>query len=201
MVVLTVLNSALEVLLTLRPEPPFEGQWSLPGGFVGPNESADNAAARELHTKAGVENVYLEQLYTFSDPKRDPRSRVVSVAYYALVSPDRLTDQKGLRETRWFPMQDAPPVDLAFDHAEILKTTIERIRGKLEYAPIGFQLLPPQFTLTELQRVHEAILGRPIDKRNFRSKILKSGLIQELNEFRTGAHRPARLYAFTQRTF
>lgn len=210
MVVLTVVDGTLQVLLTLRPEPPFDHCWSLPGGFIGPKESAADAAARELRSKAGVENVFLEQLYTFSEPERDPRSRVVSVAYYALVSPDRLANQKGLRETRWFRIHEDPQdnlvagdpaVPLAFDHATILTTAIQRIRGKLEYAPIGFQLLPKKFTLTELQRVHEAVLGHSVDKRNFRHKMLKSGLVRELDEHRKGPHRPARLYEFTQQTF
>ncbi|MCK6547448.1 NUDIX hydrolase [Myxococcota bacterium] len=212
-VVLTVVDGALRVLLTRRKRAPFEGKWSLPGGFVGPDESADEAASRELRAKTGVADIFLEQLYTFSAPRRDPRTRVVSIAYYALVAAERLRDRGGTRESRWSDVgtDDAGRLridgraqgatELAFDHAEILSTALARIRGKLDYAPIGFQLLPAQFTLTEIQQVHEAILGRPIDKRNFRKKMLDSGLVRELDAFRTGAHRPARLYAFVDRTF
>jgi ADP-ribose pyrophosphatase YjhB (NUDIX family) len=199
-VVFTVVDGRLEVLLTKRPREPYEGRWSLPGGFVREEESADEAAQRALAEKAGVEEVFLEQLYTFSAPERDPRSRVVSVAYYALVSQDKLQDG-GSREPRWFPLSMIDELQLAFDHREILQTAIDRIRGKIDYAPIGFQLLPKRFTLTDIQMVYEAVLDRPIDKRNFRTKLLRSGLIREVNEFRKGPHRPARLYEFTHRTF
>jgi 8-oxo-dGTP diphosphatase len=200
-VVFTVVDSQLQVLLTKRPIEPFSGCWSLPGGFVAEDESADDAAERALADKTGVENVFLEQLYTFSAPDRDPRSRVVSVAYYALVSQDKLHDGEGTREPRWFPLAGAEHLDLAFDHKAILETAIERIRGKIDYAPIGFQLLPKRFTLTDIQTVYEAVLGQSIDKRNFRTKLLRSGLVREVNEFRKGPHRPARLYEFTHRTF
>lgn len=209
-VVFTVVDGHLEVLLTRRPVEPFEGEWALPGGFMRMAESADDAAARELEVKAGLSDVFLEQLYTFSAPERDPRNRVVSIAYYALVAQDRLTNRAGTRDPHWFriwteagEVRVGIPVEerLAFDHREILQTAVDRIRGKLDYAPIGFQLLPKQFTLTDIQTVYEAILGHPIDKRNFRNKLLRSGLVRELDAFRTGPHRPARLYEFTHRTF
>jgi 8-oxo-dGTP diphosphatase len=200
-VVFTVVDGRLEVLLTRRPIEPYEGRWSLPGGFVQAEESADDAAERALAEKAGVDEVFLEQLYTFSEPQRDPRSRVVSVAYYALVSQDKLQRREGTREPRWFPVAEAAELPLAFDHREILQTAIDRIRGKIDYAPIGFQLLPKRFTLTDIQTVYEAVLGRPIDKRNFRTKLLRSGMVREVDEFRKGPHRPARLYEFTHRTF
>ena len=211
-VILTVVDGRLRVLLSLRPTEPFKGYWSLPGGFVGQNESSDTAAERELQAKTGVGGIYLEQLYTFSEPLRDPRSRVIAVAYYALVSADRLPNQAGSRESRWFDvsaiLDDPPPagnpaedIQLGFDHELILRTARDRIRGKLEYVPIGFQLLPERFTLTELQHVYEAILGHGIDKRNFRTKVLRSGLVRESDEYRKGKHRPARLYEFKQRTF
>jgi 8-oxo-dGTP diphosphatase len=200
-VVFTVVDGRLQVLLTRRPIEPYEGRWSLPGGFVRDDESADAAAERALSEKAGVDEVYLEQLYTFSAPERDPRSRVVSVAYYALVSQDKLRDHEGTREPRWFPVSTMEDLPLAFDHRDILHTAVERIRGKIDYAPIGFQLLPKRFTLTDIQTIYEAVLGRPIDKRNFRTKLLRSGLVREVNEFRKGPHRPARLYEFTHRTF
>lgn len=211
-VVFTVSEGRLQVLLTRRPdEPPFARCWSLPGGFVGPDESADHAAARELEAKAGVKGVFLEQLYTFSAPDRDPRSRVVAITYYALVSSESLSGAAGARKAQWLDIgtdeggklqvELPPPSALAFDHELILQTAIDRIRGKLEYVPIGFQLLPAQFTLTELQKVYEAVLGQSIDKRNFRSKLLKSGLIRELDAVRKGPHRPAKLFEFTARTF
>lgn len=195
-VIFTVVDGRLRVLLTKRPSSHdiYPDEWALPGGFVSADESAGAAAKRELAEKAGVEGVYLEQLYTFSAPERDPRSRVVSIAYYALVSPDRLATDRGSREPRWFDIGDTPP--LAFDHDEILTTAVERIRGKLDYTPIGFQLLPPRFTLTELQKVYEAVLATEIDKRNFRSRVLKSGLVRATDERRTGKHRPAVLYEF-----
>ena len=212
-VVFTVDDGHLKVLLTLRERDPFEGRWSLPGGFVDENESADQAAERALAAKAGVSGVFLEQLYTFSAPDRDPRSRVVAVSYYALVPQAVLPSGGGSRESRWFRIGTAedgglwvgPPNEplgpLAFDHDAILSTGLVRIRGKLEYVPLGFQLLPERFTLTDIQQVYEAILGHAIDKRNFRAKLLKSGLVAQLDDFRTGPHRPARLYKFTQRTF
>jgi 8-oxo-dGTP diphosphatase len=199
-VIFTVDATRLRVLLALRSHDPYAGCWALPGGFVRPDESAETAAERELAAKTGLEGVFLEQLYTFSDPQRDPRNRVVSIAYYALVAAERLQDRHGLQETKWHAIDGSLP-SLGFDHGRILETAVQRIRGKLEYAPIGFQLLPEKFTLTEIQRVYEAVLGRPIDKRNFRSKLLKSGQVQELDAYRTGAHRPARLYEFTRRTF
>lgn len=211
-VIFTVDDGHLQVLLSRREHEPFEDRWALPGGFVRPDESADQAAERELTAKAGLVGVFLEQLYTFSDPSRDPRNRVVSVAYYALVSRDRLGAQAGLRESRWFRVDhgagevQVPELGLAkpclaFDHDRILEAAVHRIQGKLEYVPIGFQLLPQRFTLTEIQQVYEAVLGHPIDKRNFRSKLLKSGQVREVDAYRTGAHRPARLYEFTRRTF
>ncbi len=213
MVLFTVKEAQLEVLLTQRAEEPFDRHWSLPGGFVSPNESAEEAAIRELEKKAGVKDVFLEQLYTFSAPKRDPRSRVVSVAYYALVSPDKLPGEGGVRRSRWFAIgtdeagkllldqKEAQAAPLAFDHQEILLTALTRIRGKLDYTPIGFQLLPAEFTLTELQQVYEAILGQPMDKRNFRAKVTKSPHLVPLESFRKGSHRPARLHKFAHKVF
>lgn len=202
-VIFTVVERQLLVLLTQRDQEPYSGTVALPGGFVRPNESADQAALRELGEKAGVTQVFLEQLYTFSRPDRDPRSRVVSVAYYALVAAERGEGVVGSRDSKWHALgtkDEALWVDgdrpLAFDHDEILLTALTRIRGKLDYAPIGFQLLPERFTLTELQHVYEAVLGAPMDKRNFRAKVQRSGDLRALEDFRTGSHRPARLYSF-----
>lgn len=206
-VLFTVVEGRLDLLLTERESAPFAGWWSLPGGFVGEHESAEEAAVRELRKKAGVEDVFLEQLYTFTRPDRDPRSRVVSVAYYALVSAERAAGG-GTRASRWFPvrleedrLEIGDGLELAFDHLEIAETAVRRIRGKLDYAPIGFQLLPEQFTLTELQQVYEAVLGEPMDKRNFRAKVQRSGQVRPLDAFKTGSHRPARLHTFQGHVF
>ena len=197
-VIFTIRDDALQVLLVRRGIPPFEGAWAIPGGFVLPNESLDDAARRELREETGVDDVWLEQLYTFGDPGRDPRGRVITVAYFALISPDRAPPLAGsdAAEARWYPV-DRTPRRLAFDHDEILATALARLRGKLSYTAIGFELLPKKFTLSQLQRVHEAILGEPLDKRNFRKRIDALGLVRPLDESASvGAGRPAQLFTF-----
>jgi 8-oxo-dGTP diphosphatase len=190
-------EGALKVLLIRRGLEPFKGRWALPGGFVRVDEELDEAARRELEEEAGVKNVYLEQLYTFGSVKRDPRERVVSVAYYALVrqagmQPRASTDAD---EALWFEWAKIPP--LAFDHARIIDAAIQRLRGKLRYEPIGFELLPPKFTLSQLQHLYEAVLGVELDKRNFRKKIHSFDLLVPLNEtFSAGRQRPAQLFRF-----
>lgn len=194
----------LKVLLVERALDPFKGRWALPGGFVHVDESVNDAARRELREETGLADVFLEQLYTFGAVDRDPRERVVSVAYYALVNLSDHPPAKGatdVRDARWFPVQKvtarAPP--LAFDHGDILAVAWERLKGKVRYQPIGFELLPRKFTLSQLQRLYETVLGRPLDKRNFRKKILSMGLLVELDEFQQDvAHRAARLYRFDE---
>src|SRR6478609_1316130 len=161
----------LKVLLIERALDPFKGRWALPGGFVRVNETLDDAARRELEEEAGLSKVFLEQLYTFGEVKRDPRERVVSVAYYALVKSAEhpATGATDADEAGWFPVADPPA--LAFDHAEILSTALERLRGKVRYEPLGFELLPAKFTLSQLQHIYEAVLQCELDKRNFRKKI------------------------------
>lgn len=187
----------LKVLLIQRGLRPFEGRWALPGGFLRPGEDLDEAARRELREETGVREVYLEQLYTFGAPERDPRRRVVTVAYYALV---KLADHAvqaatDASEAAWFSVHDVP--DLAFDHAGILAMAHERLRGKVTYKPIGFQLLPQKFTLSQLQRLYETILERELDKRNFRKKIQKMDILKDLDEVQQDvAHRAARLFSF-----
>ena len=197
LVIFTIAEDDLKVLLIRRGQEPFKGRWALPGGFVEIDESLERAAARELKEEVGVTNVYLEQLYTFGEPKRDPRGRVISVSYFALVDAERqrIVASSDAAEAQWRSVFDAPK--LAFDHARILDTAVWRLRNKIEWTTVGYELLPKKFTLSELQRVYEIILQRPVDKRNFRKKILAQGQIIELNEFRSDvAHRPARLYSF-----
>lgn len=201
-VVFGLSDDALEVLLIQRDQAPFEGAWALPGGFVGMDEELEEAARRELAEETGVTDVFVEQLYTFGGVRRDPRTRVISVAYYALVNirEHELHARTDARSARWFELGDVP--ELAFDHGKILETARERLRGKVRYQPIGFELLPPKFTLRELRHLYELILERPLDKRNFRKKILSTGLVVSTNERQTGvAHRAARLYRFDRRRY
>ena len=195
-------GAELQILLVERALEPFAGQWAIPGGFVNMNESVEAAAVRELQEETGISRVFLEQLYTFGDVQRDPRGRVISVAYYALVKPSEhpTAAASDAREARWFPVSALPP--LAFDHEKIVAVALERLRGKVRYEPIGFELLPPKFTLSELQALYEAILGSPLDKRNFRKKILGMELLVALQERRQGAqHRPAQLFRFDQKAY
>jgi 8-oxo-dGTP diphosphatase len=202
LVIFTIREGALHALLIQRAAPPFEGRWALPGGFILHGESLEDAALRELGEETGVRNVYLEQLYSFGDPDRDPRGRVISVAYYALVAADRapLSAGSDASDARWWPVASHPP--LAFDHGRILEYALERLRNKLEYTTVGFQLLPPKFTLTQLQLVYEAILGRALDKRNFRRKMELLGILKPLKEWaREGRSRPAQLFTFSAKQF
>jgi 8-oxo-dGTP diphosphatase len=170
--------------------------------FVRMDETLDEAARRELEEETGVTRVYLEQLYTFGAVDRDPRERVVSVAYYALVklSDHRVKAATDARAAAWFPVKSPPP--LAFDHDEVLRTALARLQGKVVYQPIGFELLPPKFTLSELQRMYEVILEKGLDKRNFRKKVLAMALLEELDEVEQGVpHRAARLYRFDKKRY
>lgn len=199
-ILFTVMEGDLKVLLIKRRIPPFKGMWAIPGGFVRKGETLDEAALRELREETNVSDVYLEQLYTFGDPGRDPRAWVITVAYFALVSFDRfeIRADTDAEDVGWHSMYDLP--ELAFDHSRILAYALERLRNKLEYTNVGFQLLPKKFTLTELQRLHEIILHRALDKRNFRKKILSQGILKELDETKMeGVHRPARLYKFIEK--
>ncbi len=195
-------DEELKVLLIERDGEPFAGKWALPGGFVRLDETLDDAARRELAEEAGVERVYLEQLCSFGDLDRDPRERVVTVAYYALVklADHRVRGATDARDAAWFAAGDVPR--LAFDHNQILAVALDRLRSKVRYQPLGFELLPPKFTLTELQRLYEVVLEQPLDKRNFRKKVLSMGLLDELDEVQKDvAHRAARLYAFNKKRY
>ena len=201
-VVFGLADESLQVLMIKRDLEPFAGRWALPGGFVEMEETLESAARRELREETGLDTTYLEQLYTYGDLNRDPRERVVSVAYFALVKMGVHSVQAAsdARSVDWFPVDDVP--SLAFDHEGILSDALQRLRSKVRYQPIGFELLPRKFTLRQLQRLYETILDRPLDKRNFRKKILAMDLLEELDEQETDvAHRAARLFRFDKRRY
>ncbi len=198
-VIFSLREKDLKVLLIRRGYPPYKGKWALPGGFMHTAESLEDAARRELEEETGVRNVYLEQLYTFGDPKRDPRGRVLTVAYVALV-PEDVTARAGddAAEAEWHSVYSLPA--LAFDHADILTYALRRLRYKLEYTSVGFELLGNEFTLSELQAAYEIVLGEKLDKRNFRRRILEANILAETRRYRegpgAGQGRPAQLYRY-----
>lgn len=199
-VIFTIQGGVLKVLLVKRGIPPFAGQFAIPGGFVLEGESLEQAALRELQEETGIADVYLEQLYSFGEPGRDPRGRVVTVAYFALISAERVLAAGGdAAGAQWATFGDLP--SLAFDHKQILDYALERLQNKLEYTTVGFQLLPEKFTLPELQEVYEAILGKKLDKRNFRRKIDLLKILKPLQEYRHTGKKPARLYRFVAAKF
>lgn len=198
-ILFTIRECDLKVLLVRRRFEPFQGQMAIPGGFVLPTESLEEAAFRELREETGITPAYLEQLYTFGAPRRDPRTRVITVAYFALLRSEELAPvaDSDASAVEWVSMKSLPR--LAFDHAEILEYALQRLRAKLEYTTVGFQMLPREFTLTDLQQMYEVIYDRPLDKRNFRKKVLSLGILTPLNrQRRAGSHRPARLYRFKE---
>jgi 8-oxo-dGTP diphosphatase len=195
--IFTVNKNELKVLLARRAEAPFRDHWSIPGGFLLQGESLDAAACRVLNEKTGLKNVYMEQLYTFGAPKRDPRTRVITVAYFALVPWENLNrpESKMIIDLTWSSVDPLPR--LAFDHKEILAYAVKRLRAKASYSNIVYGLMPAQFRLSELQSMYEIIIDDKLDKRNFRKRMLATGLLQETGEkYLTGAHRPALLYQF-----
>lgn len=197
-VIFSLIDEKLQVLLIKRKQWPFEGMWAIPGGFVRMEESLEEAAARELQEETGVTNVYMEQLYTFGAPDRDPRTRVITVAYFAIVPADAIQHHEAgsdATETGWHEMDNLP--ELAFDHRKILNYALTRLRYKLEYTTVGFELLPNEFTLSELQHAYELILGEALDKRNFRRKILSAEILEETGKKkREGEGRPAQLFRY-----
>lgn len=207
----TAHEGRLLALLSRRTEHPFRGAWSLPGGFVRMDEGLSEAAERLLSNKADIRDVFVEQLYTFGAPDRDPRTRVVAVAHYALVPHAELAGALVEGELRLCPLHvpwagetggpvhalgvDGEPLELAFDHGDMLGMVVQRLRGKLDYAPIGFELLPPAFTLRQLQSVHETIHGRSLNKDSFRRRMLATGQLEPTGDTEPHAtHRPAKLY-------
>jgi 8-oxo-dGTP diphosphatase len=208
-------TGSLRVALYERTEPPEVGACALPGGFVRIDESLDDAATRVLAHKAGLEGCFLEQLYTFGDPRRDPRGRVITVTHYALIDPQRfrVRGDRTLTARLRVPWrgETGGPVDalddagralpLAFDHADVLGLAVKRLRGKLDYSPVGFQLLPAEFTLRALQDVHEAVRGETVNKDSFRRRMLATGLLEATGtRERDVLHRPAELYRFVRRS-
>lgn len=196
-VLFTLRAEKLQLLLIRRRNPPFQGGWALPGGFLDLDEDLNDCAKRELEEETGIKNIYLEQLYTFGKHNRDPRERVISVAYYALIASDRITlkPASDATEAAWFAFDELP--ELAFDHREIVGKARERLVAKLEYSTIAFQFMPKQFTLSELQNVYETIRVESLDKRNFRKWILARNLVEATGlERRNGNHRPAQLFHF-----
>ncbi|MCL5093991.1 MAG: NUDIX hydrolase [Patescibacteria group bacterium] len=203
MVVFTVDDKKIKTLLVQRGRKPFVGEWILPGGAVYNDESVDFAAERELEEKTGLKDLYLEQLHTFGNPKRDPRKRMVSVAYLALVDKKKVSILQKTSKTldaKWFDIKKLP--DLAFDHKEIVRLAVKSLRKMLIYSNIAYTLLPCQFTLPELQGVYEIILGEKFDRRNFRRKFLNLGLIEATGKREEGmANRPANLYRFKAKKY
>lgn len=195
-VVFTIRDGRLSILLVKRGNPPFENSWALPGGFLDIDEDLDACAARELEEETGIGGLYLEQLYTFGGADRDPRERVISVTYYALVPLDALATPRAASDAAavgWHAFDELPA--LAFDHAEVVHKAHDRLVAKLDYSTIAFGFMPETFTLSELQCVYETLLNKPLDKRNFRKRILSFELIEETGKLRrNGKHRPAREY-------
>jgi 8-oxo-dGTP diphosphatase len=199
-VLFTIAAGLLQTLLVKIKKGVFAGRWAFPGGLVQVGESLDAAARRELYEKTGVQDLYLEQLYTFGEAQRDPSAHTVAVAYFALIAdPGRIPRcSEKYAEISWFPVHALP--QLAYDHNAIAAYALQRLRAKLGYTNIVYSLLPREFTLAELQHIYELILDTQLDRRNFRRKILALGLLKSLRKTRRGAHRPALLYTFTRRS-
>lgn len=192
----------ISVLLIKRKYEPFKNKWAIPGGFVLNNESLEGAVERELQEETGVKINYLEQLYTFGDPSRDPRGRVVSIAYFGLVRPNtfKIVASTDASEVQWFNIEELP--ELSFDHQEVLEIAIKRLQGKITYEPIGFELLDKKFPFSDLEKLYTTLLRRDIDRRNFRKKIVGLNVLDELDEkVSKGSGRPANLFQFNQKRY
>ncbi len=191
----------LKILLIQRANDPYKGHWALPGGFVDTDESLEEAALRELEEETGIKNLFVEQLFTFGKPGRDPRGRVVSVGYYALINlndhPVRAASDAG--DARWFFFDELP--DLAFDHDYILEMAHSRLQAKVRYQPVGFELLPKKFTISQMRHLYENIMGYEINKRNFHTKVMKLGILRQVERQTDVAHRPAILYDFDEEKY
>ena len=201
-VVFTILNKELKILLIKRKNPPFKGEFALPGGFVELDESLEKAAKRELEEETGVKNIFLKKLHAFGEPDRDPRGRIVTIPYYALISGEKIklhaTTDAAL--AKWHPVYSLPK--LAFDHNKIIKDALSHLRFEMERTNIAFQIMPDKFTFPELKNAYEIILDKEFDKRNFRKKIRELAILKKLNETRMdGPHRPAELYSFKDKKY
>jgi 8-oxo-dGTP diphosphatase len=195
-------EEGVSVLLITRKFEPFRKFWALPGGLVKEDESLEEAVRRELKEESGIDVSYLEQLYTFGKPDRDPRNRVVSVTYYGLVRPKdyQLSAQTDAEDVAWFNINKLPK--LAFDHKQIVETAIKRLRGKLTYEPIGFELLDKKFPFSDLEKLYQALLDKDLDRRNFKKRILSYGLVEELGEsLQRSVGRPATLFQFNKKKY
>ncbi len=193
--VFTICDQQLQLLLVRRAGEPYQNMWALPGGFLEIDEDLETCAKRKLAEETGICGVYLEQLYTFGSPNRDPRKRIISITYYALVPSDRLQPKAAsdTTDTEWFALDQMPP--LASDHQQIVALAQSRLAAKLDYSTIAFQFMPETFTLSELQTVYEILTNGRLDKRNFRKKILALKGVEETGKLlRTGNHRPAKTY-------
>ncbi|NOS93904.1 MAG: NUDIX hydrolase [Cyclobacteriaceae bacterium] len=195
-------DEGVSVLLITRKNEPFQKFWALPGGLVKNTESLEEAVQRELKEEASIEVNYLEQLYSFGKPGRDPRNRVISIAYYALVRPEdyQIAANTDAEDVAWFNIKKLPK--LAFDHKQIVETAIKRLRGKIAYEPVGFELLDKKFAFSDLEKLYRILLDQEIDRRNFKKKIMAYGLLEELTEsVQRGAGRPARLFQFNKKKY
>ena len=199
-VIFGYVENDLKILLIKRMYEPFENHWALPGGYVKEDESIDDAVEREVSEETGIESLYLEQLYTFGTPERDPRGRIVSIAYYGLVKPSDYNIQASTdaKEAEWFSVDNIPN-DLAFDHLEIIQTALIRLKGKVSYMPIGFELLPEKFPFSSIQNLYETVLDQEFDRRNFSKKFHKLDILDKLDEKQTNVkNRPGNLYKFNK---
>lgn len=198
-VIFTIKDEELKVLLVKRDIEPFRNTWAIPGGFVRIRESLEEAAKRELEEETGVKNVYLEQLYTFGAPDRDPRGRVITVSYLALVNSDnlKLKATTDVSDARWFSVSKLPT--LAFDHKRILDYALTRLKWKFEYTTVAFSLMPEKFTLSNLQNIYEIVFSRKFDKRNFRKKIISLNILKAEGTERKVSHRPPELYSLKKK--
>lgn len=195
-------EEGISVLLITRKYEPFKKCWALPGGLVHQEESLEVAIKREIKEETGIDVSYLEQLYTFGKPDRDPRNRVVSVAYYGLVRPKdfQLSAQTDAEDVAWFNIKKLPR--LAFDHKHIMDTAVKRLRGKIAYEPIGFELLDKKFPFSDLEKFYQTLLDHELDRRNFKKKIMAYGFLEELKEsLQRSAGRPAKLYQFNKKKY
>lgn len=193
-------NGSLDVALIERKNTPFKGKWALPGGFMEGDETVEECARRELHEETGIEDVYLEQFQVFSEPDRDPRGRVITVAFFALVNTNdyHLVADEDAADAKWWPAYDLP--ELAFDHPQIYARALEALRHAVESKPLAYHLLPKEFRLSELQRLYERIFDTELDKRNFRKQVAQMPFIKPTGKMTSGdRHRPAQLYKFLRR--